>query len=70
MTSSRLDAKITQKKLVNESDLNRKIKTLATKKEIKVLATKVEIKAEQNKILKLLTYELSFFIAQSYFNDG
>ena len=33
------DAKITQKKLVNEYDLNGKIKTLATKEEIKILVT-------------------------------
>ena len=33
-----LDAKITMKMLVNESALNKKIKTLATKGEIKTLA--------------------------------
>ena len=41
-TSNTLDATITQKKLVNESDLNEKRKTLATKEEIKTLATKAE----------------------------
>ena len=65
-TSNTLDAKITQKKLVNESDLNEKIKTLATKEEIKTLATKGELKAEQDKIVKLQKYDLSIFI----FIDG
>ena len=53
--SNTLDAKITQKKLVNEYDLNEKIKTLATKEEIKTLATKRELKAEQDKGAKLQT---------------
>ena len=66
-----LDAKITWKKLVNESGLNGKIKTLAKREEIKLLATKVELKAEQDKIVKLETYDLSLFIGQRYFvNDG
>ena len=35
ITSNTLDAKITQKKLVNESGLNGNIKALATKEEMK-----------------------------------
>ena len=50
LTNNRLDVKITEKKIVNESGLNEKIKTLATKEEIK---TKAELKAEQDKIVKL-----------------
>ena len=70
-TSNTLDAKITQKKLVNESDLDKMIKTLGIKEEIKTLATKVELTAEQDKIVKLETYVLSLFIGQSYFvNDA
>ena len=42
--SNNFDAKITQKKLVNEYDLNEKIKTLATKEKRKTLATKAKIK--------------------------
>ena len=68
-TSNKLDAKITQKQLVNEYDLNEKIKTLAIKEEILTLATKAELKAEQDKIVKLQTYDLSLFIGQSYFNN-
>ena len=68
-TSNTLDAKITQKILVNESYLNEKIKTLATKEEIKTLAPKAELKVEEDKIVKLQTYDLSLFIGQSYFNN-
>ena len=64
--SNTLDAKITQKKLVNKSDLEEKIK-----EEIKILATKAELKPEKDKTVKLQTYDLSLFISQSYFvNDG
>ena len=61
------DAKVIQKKLINEYDFNEKIKALATKEEIKTLATKRELKAEQDKIVKLQTNELSLFIGQSYY---
>ena len=64
-TNNILDAKITAKKVVNESGLNEKIKILATKEEIKRLATKAELRAEQGKIVKLQTYDLSLFIGQS-----
>ena len=52
--------------------MNEKLKKIATKKnEIKSLATTAELKAEQDKIGKLQTYDLSLFIYQSYFfNDG
>ena len=69
-TKNILDAKITVKKLVNESGLNGKIKTLATKKDIKKSATKAKLKAEQDKVVKLQTYDLSLFIDQSYFING
>ena len=68
-TSNTIDAKITQKKLVNEYDLNNKTKTLKTKEE-KKLPTRAELKPEQDKIVKLQTYDLSLFIGQSYFNNG
>ena len=68
-TSNTLDAKIKQKKLINEYDLNEEIKTLATKEEIKALATKPELKSEQDQIVKLQTFDLSLFIGQSYFNN-
>ena len=56
-TNNILDQKITAIMLGNESGLNEK-KTLATKEEIKIYS-------------KASTYDLSFFIGQSYFfNDG
>ena len=51
--SNALDAKVTQKKLVNESELDEKMKASSIKEEIKTLATTAELKAEQVKIVKL-----------------
>ena len=53
---------IKRKKVVNESDLIEKLKTLATKEEIRTLATKAELKAEQDKIVELQVYNLSLLI--------
>ena len=58
--SNALDPKIAQKKLIDEYDLDRKIK-----EEIKTLAIKPELKADKDKIVKLQTYDLSLFIDQS-----
>ena len=64
LTNNTLDAKITKKKLINKFDLDKKVK-----EEIKIVAT--ELKTEQDKIVNLQTYDVSFFIGQSYFiNDG
>ena len=49
------------KKLVNESDLNEKIKTLAAKEEIKRLAKLAELKTEQDKVVTPQTYDLGLF---------
>ena len=68
-TRNTIDTKITQKRLISEYDLNEKIKTLATKEEIKTLVIKEELKSEENKIVKLQTYDLSLLIGQSYFNN-
>ena len=56
--------------MVNDYDLNEKIKTLATKEETETLATKAELKAEQGKILKLQTNDLSLFIGQRCFKNN
>ena len=58
--SNTLDPKIAQKKLIDEYDLDRKIK-----EEIKTLAIKPKLKADKDKIVKLQTYDLSLFIDQS-----
>ena len=56
-TSNKLVAKITQNKLVNEFDLNKKIKH-QQKMRNKNISTKAELKEEQDKILKIQTYDL------------
>ena len=56
-----LNGKITATKLVNQSGLNKMVKPLTKEAEIKKLATKAELKAEQDKIVKLQTYDLSLF---------
>ena len=51
--------------------MNEKIKALATKEEINTLATKAELKAEQDKIVKLETHDLSYFVGENFFRgDG
>ena len=45
VTNNILDTKITQKKLINEYDLNKKIITFATKEEIKKMSNKGRIKS-------------------------
>ena len=72
LTNNITDAKMRkkwEKKLVNESGLNPKIKTLATKKEIKTPATKTKLKAEQDKIAKLETNDLSYYLGKNIFGD-
>ena len=50
--------------------MNEKIK-LPTKEKMKKLVTKAELKAEQDKRVKLQTYDVSLFVGQSYFvSDG
>ena len=72
LTNNITDAKMRKKwkkKLVNESGLNPKIKTLAAKKEIKTPATKTKLKAEQDKIAKLETNDLSYYLGKNIFGD-
>ena len=58
-----------KEKLVTEPSVNEKIKTLATKEQIKTLATKAELKAEQEKIMKVQTFESSYFRGKSHLED-
>ena len=55
-----INAKLTAKRLINES-------VLVTKEKIKQLTTKAEFKTEQDKIVALQIYDLGLFISQSYF---
>ena len=49
--------------------MNGKVKALETKKEIKTLATKAELKAEQDKIVKLKTHDLSYILGKNFLGD-
>ena len=63
----------TRKKLAYQSGLNEKIKILGkeTKDEIKILATKATVNTEQNKIVKVETHDLKYFLSKTFFrNDG
>ena len=35
-----------------------------------LLLTKVELRSEEDKVMKLQTYEISFFVGQSYLNNN
>ena len=50
--------------------MDEKIITLATIEEIKTLATKAVLKAGENKIVKLETHDLSYFLGKNVFGDG
>ena len=62
-----LDAKIKAKKLVNKFNTSWFINNTDLDEKIKTLATKAELKAEQDKKVKLQKYDSSIFIGQSYF---
>ena len=49
--------------------MNERIKKLATIAKIKKSAMKAELKAEEDKIIKIQTLDLSLFIGQSYFRN-
>ena len=68
-TSELIDTKIEQKELINKSDISRFINNSDLENMIKTIATKAEIKAEQDKILKLGTYNLSYFPGKKIFRD-
>ena len=57
-TNNILDAKITEKKLANESGSDDNMKTPATKGEVNTLVIKAELKVDQDKIVKLETHDL------------
>lgn len=63
-----LDEKIKQKKLVNESNNLVNHFDLSTK--IAALAAKAELKAQQDKIEKLQTYGLSYFLGKYFFDEN
>ena len=58
-----IEAQIKQKELVNKSNISHLLNTKLAK------ATKVELKAEQDKLVKLQTFDLSYFLGIILFGD-
>ena len=54
------DAKIKNEELVNKFDISEYIDNSELEEKIKTLVTKAELKADQDKIVKLQTYNLFF----------
>ena len=70
-TSGILDAKIKQKELVIKSDTSNLVNNANLNTKLTTLATKAELKAEQDKVVKLQTHDLSFLFGKNFFgNDG
>ena len=62
---------VSEKKLLNESGLNEKIKPFTAKEDIKALAAKADFKAEKDEIVKLRAFDSIYFHGKSHFeNDG
>lgn len=59
-----INGKIEQKQLVNKSDIYRFINNFDLYKKLKVLATKAELKAEQDRKEKLEAHDTSFFMVK------
>ena len=68
-TSDILHAKIKQKELVNKSHISNLVKNSDLNTNLSTLATKAELKAEQDKIVKLQTHDLSYFLGKNFFGD-
>ena len=69
-TNDRLHAKIKDKKLVNECHIFGFINDSDLDEKIKTLATKAELKAEQDKIATLQMHGLSYFIGNNLGRGG
>ena len=62
-----LDAKIKPKEFVSKSDISNLVKNSDFITKLSTLATKAELKAEQDKIVKLQTFDLSYFLSKTFF---
>ena len=69
LTINLLDAKTKEKELVDKSDISNLIRNSDLNKKLSTLGTKTELKAEQDKIVKLQAFDLSYFHGKSYFED-
>ena len=65
-----LNAEIKEEELVHKSYISGFIDKLDLDKNIATLETKAELKAEQDKIVKLQTFDFSYFCGISHFEDN
>ena len=66
MTSDVLDAKIKEQELINKSYISNFIKNSEVNTKLETLAMKVELKAEEDKIVKLQTHDLSYLLGKHF----
>ena len=64
-----LDVKTKQEELVSKSDISNLVKSSYQNIKLRPLATKSDLNAEQDKIVKLQTHDLTFFLAKKVFGD-
>ena len=67
--SDRLDVKIKQKELVKKSNISNLVEKFSFKHKTCNISNKTELKAEQEKIVKLQTHNLSYFLGKNVFGD-
>ena len=65
-TSDILNAKRKEKELVDKSNISNLAKNSDSNTKLATLARKGELKAEQDKIVKRQTHNLSYFLAKSF----
>ena len=62
-----LDEKIKEKELIDKSNISNLIKNSDFNRKLKTLATKAELKVEQEKIVKMQTYDWSYLLGKKIF---
>ena len=62
-TNNKLDARIENKKVVNESGISLYINNSDLNEKIRTLPIKAELRTKQDEIVKLQTYDSSFFLS-------
>ena len=68
LTKKIFDAKINEKELVEKSDVSNLVKNTDLNTKPNTLVTKAELKAEHDKIVKLKTHNLSYFLDDGFQN--
>ena len=63
-------AQIKQKELVNKSDISNLVKSSDLNTQLETLATEWKLKAEQDKIVKLQTHDINYFLGKTFRDDG